>query len=222
MERWLSVDVVVVGAGLAGLSCVRVVSEAGLTCTLLEASDGVGGRVRTDRVDGYVLDRGFQILLTAYPEARRQLDMDGLDLREFEPGAVVHAEGRWHRVADPRCRPALAFASLTAGVGTLGDKFRLMRLLARALRSDAARLLQDEDCTAERALRAEGFADLMIDRFFRPLFAGITLDPALGVSSRFFYVILKSLLGGDSAVPAEGMDAIPRQLAQRFPKGTFG
>lgn len=121
------VDVVVVGAGLAGLSCARVVSGAGLTCALLEASDGVGGRVRTDRVDGYLFDRGFQILLTAYPEARRQLDKERLDLRAFEPGAVVRAEGRWHRVADPRRRPAPALASLTAGVGTLGDKARLMR-----------------------------------------------------------------------------------------------
>ena len=213
------VDVVVVGAGLAGLSCARVVSEAGLTCVLLEASDGVGGRVRTDRVDGYLFDRGFQILLTNYPEARRQLDMDRLDLRAFESGAVVRAEGRWHRVADPRRRPALAFSSLTAGVGTLGDKARLLRLITRVLRSDATRLLQVEDRTAGDALRAEGFSDLMIERFFRPLFGGITLDPALGVSSRFFYVVLKSLTGGDSAVPAEGMDAIPRQLAQMLPGG---
>ena len=212
------VDVVVVGAGLAGLSCARVVSEAGLTCVLLEASDGVGGRVRTDRVDGYLFDRGFQILLTNYPEARRQLDMDRLDLRAFESGAVVRAEGRWHRVADPRRRPALAFSSLTAGIGTLGDKARLLRLITRVLRSDATRLLQVEDRTAGDALRAEGFSDLMIERFFRPLFGGITLDPALGVSSRFFYVVLKSLTGGDSAVPAEGMDAIPRQLAQMLPE----
>jgi len=212
------VDVVVVGAGLAGLSCARVMSEAGLTCVLLEASDGVGGRVRTDRVDGYLFDRGFQILLTNYPEARRQLDMDRLDLRAFEPGAVVRAEGRWHRVADPRRRPALAFSSLTAGVGTLGDKARLLRLITRVLRSDATRLLQVEDRTAGDALRAEGLSDLMIERFFRPLFGGITLDPALGVSSRFFYVVLKSLTGGDSAVPAEGMDAIPRQLAQMLPE----
>ena len=95
------VDVVIVGAGLAGLACAQDLARAGLDCRVLEASDGVGGRVRTDKVDGFLLDRGFQVVLTAYPQVQSRLDVDALELRRFEPGAVVRVRGAFHRVGDP-------------------------------------------------------------------------------------------------------------------------
>src|SRR6186997_2797326 len=122
-------DVVIVGAGLAGLACAQDLTRAGVACTVLEASDGVGGRVRTDAVDGYLLDRGFQILLTAYPEVQRRLDVPALEVGLFEPGAAIRHGGRFHRVSDPLRRPLRIPATVTAPIGTLADKARLVRLV---------------------------------------------------------------------------------------------
>jgi len=122
------IDVVIVGAGLAGLSCGRELASQGISCLLLEASDGMGGRARTDQVDGFLLDRGFQVLLTAYPEAQRVLDYPALQLHAFDPGALVSCNGRFHRIADPWRRPSTALHTLISPVGTLRDKLKLARL----------------------------------------------------------------------------------------------
>src|SRR5436190_7022319 len=121
-------DVLIVGAGLAGLCCGKRFAECGVSFRILEASDGVGGRVRTDLVDGFRLDRGFQIYLTAYPEGRRVLDLAALDLKPFTRGALVWFGGRFHRVADPRSEPLGAIKSLFNPIGTTRDKLRLARL----------------------------------------------------------------------------------------------
>ncbi|MCU0267080.1 MAG: FAD-dependent oxidoreductase [Acidimicrobiales bacterium] len=213
-------DVVIVGAGLAGLACARTLTAAGLHCTVLEAADGVGGRVRTDHVDGFRLDRGFQILLTAYPEAQAQLDYDALDLQRFEPGALVWVDGRMHRVGDPLRRPLDAVGTLRAPIGSFADKLRVLGLVASVRRGTPADLLRRPDVTTMSRLRDAGFSSRMIERFFRPLFAGIQLDPDLEVSRRRFDVILRMLAVGDAAVPRLGMGEIPAQLLGRLPDGT--
>jgi phytoene dehydrogenase-like protein len=214
-------DVVIVGAGLAGLSAAVHLHRAGRTVQVLEASDGVGGRVRTDLVDGFRLDRGFQVLLTAYPEVRRQLDVDALDLCRFEPGAMVWLGSRGHVVADPLRRPTQAWATMRAPVGTLADKARLLGLRRHVRAGDGATLLRGEDISTLDALRRRGFTDRAIERLLRPLFAGIQLDPTLTTSNRMFEVIYRSLASGDSTVPANGMQAIPDQLAALLPPGTI-
>ena len=144
-------DVAIVGAGLAGLACAQDLTRAGVECTVLEASDGVGGRVRTDAIDGYLLDRGFQILLTAYPEVQRRCDVDALDIRHFEPGAAIRVNGRFHRVADPLRRPTQIPATLAAPIGTLADKVRLLRLVVDVRSHSVPELLRRPDgSTAER------------------------------------------------------------------------
>jgi phytoene dehydrogenase-like protein len=210
-------DVVVVGAGLAGLAAARRLHAAGHRVQVLEASDGVGGRVRTDRVDGFLLDRGFQVVLTGYPDLHRQLDVGALDLQPFEPGALVWLGGKGHVVSDPFRRPLQTWRTAVAPVGTIADKVRIARLRARVRRGSARRLLQRDDVSTIEALRASGFSERMIDRFFRPLVGGIQLDPELGTSNRMFEIIFRSLSEGDSAVPAAGMGAIPAQLAAHFP-----
>ncbi len=212
-------DVVIVGAGLAGLSAAAHLHRAGRTVQLVEASDGVGGRVRTDVVDGFRLDRGFQVLLTAYPEVGRQLDVPSLDLRRFEPGAMIWLGTRGHVVSDPFRRPAQLPATVRAPVGTLADKVRLLQLRHHVRRGDGAQLLRGDDITTLDALRRRGFSDLAIERFLRPLFTGIQLDPELSTSNRMFDIIYRSLASGDSALPAQGMQAIPDQLAARLPPG---
>lgn len=212
-------DAVVVGAGLAGLSAAVHLQRAGRSVRVLEASDGVGGRVRTDRVEGFHLDRGFQVLLTAYPEARRQLDFADLHLRSFDPGAAVWTGDRLHRVGDPTRRPALLPGSVAAPLGTPVDKARLARLLLRARTGDVPSMLRGEDVATLHSLRAEGFSDTMIERFLRPLFGGIQLDPGLGASRRMFDAVMHCLASGESAVPAGGMQRIPDQLAARLRPG---
>ncbi|MDO8362655.1 MAG: NAD(P)/FAD-dependent oxidoreductase [Actinomycetota bacterium] len=214
------VDVVVVGAGLAGLTCALDLAAAGVECLVLEASDGVGGRVRTDAVDGFLLDRGFQILLTAYPEVQRRLDVDALQLGLFEPGAVIRAGGGFHRVADPLRRPRLLRTTVAAPIGSFADKARLARLVLDVRLHSVRSLLQRPDVsTAERLTRA-GFSKQMIESFWRPLFSGIQLDPELEVSSRRFDTILRMLAVGGTGVPRNGMGAIPAQLAAALPAGT--
>lgn len=207
------------GAGLAGLSAATTLHRAQRDVIVLEASDDVGGRVRTDTVDGYRLDRGFQVLLTAYPELQTQLDVAALDLRRFEPGAMVWDGQRLSLVGDPIRRPKTAVAAARAPIGSLADKARLLRQRVRLRRTHARQLLRRPDTTTESALRAQGFSDRIIERFFRPLFGGIQLDPTLQTSSRVFDVILQSLFAGDVAVPATGMGAIPAQLAAGLPDG---
>ena len=210
-------DAVVVGAGLAGLAAARRLHQAGRSVVVLESSDGVGGRVRTDEVEGFHLDRGFQVLLTAYPELHRQLDVDALHLRSFDPGALVRVGSSLRRVGDPLRQPTTMLSSAVAPVGTPVDKARLARLLLRLRRADPVALLRGEDVSSLAALRAEGFSDTMIDRFFRPLVGGIQLDAELSASRRMLDIVLRCLATGDAAVPAAGMGAIPSQLAAALP-----
>ena len=214
-------DVVIVGAGLAGLSAAREIQRHGLSVIVLEASDAVGGRVRTDIVDGFQLDRGFQVMLTAYPELQSQVDMRALDLRPFDPGALVWRNGKGHAVSDPFRKPQTLATTAFAPIGSVFDKARIVVLRARVLRRKSAVLLSGQDVSTDVALRAFGFSTKIINRFFRPLFGGIQLDPHLATSRRMFDVIFKSLSEGQSVLPSRGMHALPLQMASRLSEGTI-
>jgi len=214
-------DVIVIGAGLAGLCCALRLQQGGLSVSILEASDGVGGRVRTDRVEGFLLDRGFQVLLTGYPEAQQVLDYQALGLHFFYPGALVRFGGRFERVADPWRRPLDAGKTLLSSIGTLTDKLHVSRLRARILAGSVEDLFLHPETTALEALRKAGFSEKMIDRFFRPFLGGIFFDPELGFSSRMFEFIFRMISQGDTALPAGGMGSIPEQVASRLLPGAL-
>ncbi|MEY3035130.1 MAG: hypothetical protein RLZ86_1752 [Actinomycetota bacterium] len=210
-------DVVVVGGGLAGLAAARTLHDAGVDVHLIEAADAPGGRVRTDEVDGFLLDRGFQVILTAYPELARQFDVDALDLCAFDPGALVWMGGRGHEVSDPFRKPTSLISTAVAPVGSVLDKGRIALLRRRVKSGRAADLLRGDDTTTRAVLEKAGFSPTMLDRFFRPLVGGIQLDPELTASRRMFDIVFRMLAEGDAAVPAGGMQRLPEQLASRVP-----
>ncbi|MEJ2086826.1 MAG: NAD(P)/FAD-dependent oxidoreductase [Acidobacteriota bacterium] len=214
-------NVVVVGGGLAGLSCARHLHAAGVEVILLEAEAEIGGRVRTDRVDGFLLDHGFQVLLTAYPECQRQLDYDDLDLQNFAPGARVRYGGRFHTVADPWRHPVAGLLGAFTPIGSLSDKLRVARLRQRLLASDLEEVFSRPEVTTLAALEREGFSPAMVERFFRPFLAGIFLERDLATSSRMFEFVFKMFSSGSAALPAQGMQAIPKQLARSLPEAVI-
>ncbi len=218
----MDTETVIVGGGLAGLNCARKLHTAGRPFVLLEASDHLGGRVRTDTVstpDGdYLVDRGFQVLLTAYPNAAEAFEYDTLDLRCFYPGAMVFYDGKFHRVADPRRRPGDAIRGFRTPIATTRDKVRLAEMSLRVLSGSVDQIWARPDKPAIDALRDAGFADTTIDRFFRPFFGGVFFDPELATSSRMLEFTFRMFAQGRACVPARGMAALPSQLADRLPQ----
>lgn len=213
-------SVAIVGAGLAGLRCAGLLAERGIDVGVHEASDGVGGRARTDEMDGFLLDRGFQVLLTAYPEARRALDFDALGLGGFEPGAMIRMGGGFTRFSDPLRRPRTAPAALRSPVATLADKLRLGWMRQELVSARPSRILSRTDRPAREALEDRGFSAGVIDRFFRPFFGGVFIDPDLQTSSRLMEIFFRWFSSGDAALPAGGMGAMAAQLADRLKPGT--
>jgi phytoene dehydrogenase-like protein len=206
-------DVIVVGAGLAGLVAARHLADAGRAVTVLERESSPGGRVRSETVDGFTLDRGFQVLFTAYPAVQRELDLETLDLGSFRPGATVAYEDTLTSVADPLGDPGGLPGTLFSDALTLGDAWRLFRLQRELARSPAEDLLRPSESTIHGYLSDRGFSDRFVERFVAPFYGGITLDRSLSTSSAVFRYTFKMLTGGRTAVPAEGMGAISAQLA---------
>lgn len=215
-------ETVIVGAGLAGLAAAVELHGKGHDVVVLEAADTPGGRVRTDTVEGHRCDRGFQILLTAYPEAQALLDYSALELRSFDPGAkVILGPGTVARVGDPFRDPTQLLDTVRAPIGSLADKLRILAYRWRVTRPSLEELWRREDVTARTRFRELGFGSDFVDRFLQPLFAGITLDPDLGGSSRVVDFVFRMLAQGDAAVPRLGMGQIPAQLAGRLPEGSI-
>ena len=209
-------EVIIVGAGLSGLSCALELQANNRKVLVLEQSDGPGGRVRTDEVDGYLLDRGFQVYLDAYPIAGQVFDLPDLKLSAFEPGAMVFSEGKLHRFMDAFRRPRYLFASVFAPVGNFFDKVMLARLRTRLLHLPIDKITENEDLVTTDYLRRHGFSERMIDGFFRSFYGGIFLERDLRTSSRMFEFTFKMFAQGLATLPAKGMGQLPEQLASRL------
>lgn len=210
--------VVVVGAGLAGLACAVRLHGAGVPVRVLEASDDVGGRVRTDVVDGFRCDRGFQLLNPAYPEVPRVLDVSALDLRSFGAGVVLATGGSRYLLGDPRRMPGAVPGDLLAG-GSLRSKLGFLAWALPAL-GPVDRLLARQDRALRESLDAAGvrgtFRTGVVDGFL----AGVLADDAGETSTAFARLLVRSFARGRPGVPARGMGEMPRQLAALLPPGT--
>ncbi|MFC1836739.1 protoporphyrinogen/coproporphyrinogen oxidase [Thermodesulfobacteriota bacterium] len=213
-----SYDVVIVGGGMSGLSCAFRLDQRRSSYLMLEASDELGGKARTDRVDGFQLDRGLHVMLTAYPEGRRQLDYASLELCKFYPGAMVRLKGRFHRLADPGRLPWDAIKGAFSPIGTFWDKLRLVNLRRQVLRGHLEDLLKRPECRSVERLQEVGISPDMINRFFRPLAGAMFFDWDLALSSRMFEFTLRMLFSGDIALPAAGIGAVSDQIAAQLPK----
>ncbi len=215
----ISKPTIIIGAGMAGLACATWLHRAGRPVLLLDAADAVGGRVRTDlTTDGFRLDRGFQVLLTNYPEARRIFDYRALNLKAFRSGAVIRlADGCETTLQNPLQRPLAAFSALTAPIGSLPDKVRVLSLVRHVLRHTPEALLARPATDTLSFLRRYGWSEQMIDTFFKPFFGGVFLDRELTTASNFFEFVFQQFVTGEAAVPALGMQQLPEQLAARLP-----
>lgn len=208
--------VIIVGAGLSGLACAIELQANGIPFLILEASNSPGGRVKTDTLEGFQLDRGFQVYLTAYPEGQRLLDQKALQFGRFSPGAMVRLDGKFYRVMDPWREPFAALSQILSPVGSMTDKLLVARLRAASLAGRPEDLFRKQETSSLKALERYGFSRNMIDRFFRPFFGGIMLDAKLDVSSRMLEYVFRMMASGDTVLPAKGMGAIPTQLASRI------
>lgn len=210
-------DVVIVGGGIAGLSCALTLQKKNLTFIVLESGDKFGGRIKTNVKDGFRLDHGFQVLQTGYPEAQRMLHLNDLNLQKFPAGVAVRYNGKFHIIADPRHHPRYILSTIAAPIGTLKDRIGMLRL-ARSVGSQSFEEIftQPEERTID-FLHNHGFSEGFIKKFFVPFFAGACLDPGIRASSRVFQYIFRVFAAGDAALPAQGMGEIPKQLASRLP-----
>ena len=198
---------------MAGLACAVTLHRANIPFLIFDRGNEVGGRVRTDEVDGYRLDRGFQVLLTAYPEAQRFLDYEKLELQACYPGSKVWFENRFHRVADPFRHPIDGVKSLVTPIGTLADKLRvgMMRMGLLSSRS------MPDNCSTINALGNMGFGNSMIDRFWKPFMRGVFLENELSTTIRKFEETFRFFSKGDTVLPQNGIGEIPHQLAGQIP-----
>ncbi|MFE5628809.1 NAD(P)/FAD-dependent oxidoreductase [Streptomyces sp. NPDC056543] len=214
-------DVVVVGAGAAGLACAGDLCAEGLRVALLEAGDTMGGRMRTDRVAGFTADRGFQVFNTSYPQVKRRIDLKALRLRPFTPGVLVHTEDGPRRFTDPSRRPKESRDLLPGRLASGRDLLALSALSARDALAPASVLRRGTDGTTRDALAAAGVSPRLVETFFRPFLSGVFLEDRLETSARFFHLVWRSMLRGTLCLPAAGIGAVPVQLASRLPQGVL-
>lgn len=214
-------DVVIVGAGMTGLSCAKVLSDSSQSVIVLESTDRPGGRIKTEIVNGFRMDHGFQVLQTGYPEASRMLDLDALALKTFPAGVAVRYNRKFHMVADPRRHPGLLRSTLFAPIGTLKDRYLMLKLAGGVCRGPIEKLFLEKEQPAIQFLQEWGFSSAFITRFFVPFFAGACLDPAITASSHVLRYIFRMFAQGDAALPSLGMEEIPKQLAAGLPPGSI-
>ena len=211
-------DVLIIGGGIAGLTAAKNLHQRGFSVKIIEATDRIGGRIKTDIVNGFRLDRGFQVLLTAYPEAQKALNYSKLQLRTIDAGALLHTEKGIFEFADPFRNPSKTLTTLANPVGTWTDKLRMLLVKTEINGKDLHEIFTQPETTTYEALRENyNFKSSLIEQFLNPFLAGIFLEKELQTSNRMFDFVFQMFSNGRGAVPALGMEEIPRQLASSLP-----
>ncbi len=211
----------IIGAGLSGLVAARVLENHGYHPVIFEATSEVGGRIRTDEVAGFRLDRGFQVLLSKYPKAKQYLDLEKLNLKTLKPGAVIFKNGKQKRIGDPTRDASLLMPSLFSGIGNLADKWKILRLNIELRKKSPEEIFDEKEATTMKYLKDKGFSEDIISNFFKPFFSGIFLESELNTSSRMFRFVFKMFGEGDAVIPENGMGEIGKQLAANLKQTKF-
>lgn len=211
----------IIGAGVSGLVAAKVLEDHGFSTTIIEATDRVGGRVKTDIVEKHQLDQGFQVLLTSYPAAQKYLNFDALELQCFLPGAAVFNNGTQKILGDPLRNISLLLPTLLSGIGTFSDKFRILKLNFLLKQTTLTEIFAKPEKTTHAYLQDFGFSEGIITTFFKPFFSGIFLEAKLETSSRMFEFVYKMFGEGSAALPKAGIEAIPQQLKRDLKQTTF-
>jgi len=211
----------IIGAGVSGLIAAKVLEDHGFHPIIFEASESVGGRVKTDIINGYQLDHGFQVLLTSYPAAQKFLDFEALDLQKFLPGASVFKYGKQKIIGDPLRDLSFLFSTLFSDIGNFSDKIKILKLNNKLKNKTVEAIFQENEISTLTYLEHFGFSNQMINDFFKPFFSGIFLENKLETSSRMFEFIYKMFGEGYAALPKGGIQAIPDQLAEKLKRTTL-
>lgn len=216
----ITAPVVIAGAGLAGLVCARRLTAAGIEVVLLEAGDRVGGRVRTDTVNGFTIDCGFQVLNTAYPALRDAVALDRLDLRRLPRGVRVRRQGSLEDLPHPLSSPTAVFRAAASGAADLRGKIALARYAGGVLASSTGSLKRRPDVEARTAW-SEHVPDAVARDLLGPFMSGVVLEPEITTSRVFTDLMMRMFALGTSAVPATGMQALPKALAEGIPSAAL-
>ena len=211
----------IIGAGVSGLIAASVLENHGYHPVVIEASDRVGGRVKTDIIDGYQLDHGFQVLLTAYPAVQKYLDYDALELQKILPGASIFKGNDQKIIGDPLRDISLLFPTLLSGIGNLSDKVKILKLNQKLKNKSMSTIFSETEQSTLAYLTDFGFSKDIITDFFTPFFSGIFLETQLETSSRMFEFVYKMFGEGHATIPKAGMEAIPKQLLKTLKTTTF-
>lgn len=211
----------IIGAGVSGLIAAKVLEDNGYHPIIIEASNRVGGRVKTDVIDGYQLDHGFQVLLDAYPQAQKYLDFNALELQKFVPGATIFTDGKRSTIGDPLRDWSLLYSTLSSSIGTIGDKLKILKLNSTLKKTSIETIFSSPETTTLSYLESKGFSKDIINKFFKPFFAGIFLEPQLNTSSRMFKFVYKMFGEGHAVLPKAGIEAIPIYLQKQLKHTSF-
>jgi protoporphyrinogen oxidase len=204
----------IIGAGLSGLTCAWYLKKNNIEdITIFESSEKAGGKLKTDRLGGYQMDRGFQVLLPAYPETKKVLDYDKLQLQRFQKGALIYKNGKQIPFYDPENGFKAMLKSVVNGIGSMLDKFILLKLQWTLSRVSVADIFNSKKTMSSlEYLRELGFSERIIADFWMPFYQGVFLENGLETDSRMLQFTFKMFAQAGAAVPKEGMEAIPVQL----------
>lgn len=208
----------IIGAGLSGLVAALELEKAGYSPIILESTDRVGGRMKTDEVDGFLLDHGFQVLLTAYPEVKKYLNIPALNLKNFDPGAIIFDELDSYIISDPLRNPLKVVGMAFSKVGTFFDKVKMFNLTQELKKKSVEKIFEEPSKPTLQYLKEYGFSDQIISNFFKPFFRGIFLEKDLNTSSRMFEFVFKMFSLGHAAIPEKGMQEVPNMLSRQLEK----
>jgi len=211
----------IIGAGISGLITAQILENHGYHPTIIEATATVGGRVKSDIINGYTLDHGFQVLLTSYPAAKKYLDYKALDLQELLPGATIFKNGKSQTIGDPLRKISLLIPTLLSSIGTVSDKIKILKLNTLLKKKKIAAIFKTQETTTLQYLKDFGFSNAIITEFFIPFFSGIFLETELETSSRMFEFVYKMFGDGLAVIPKNGIQAIPNQLKKHLKNTTF-